>query len=163
MPVSACIAQAAEDYRRNDDFLLRMVKDLPPEDWLKRPTDCTNHITWIVGHILWTRKALLARLGTEWSTPWLGLFARGVKLDESAAYPSPDALMDAWKEVGGILNSALENASDEAMNRPITPPAPPSTDGKIGGVVRFLAWHETYHIGQISLVSCTLGHKGLMG
>jgi uncharacterized damage-inducible protein DinB len=44
-----------------------------------------------------------------------------------------------------------------------TPPSPPTTDGKISGVIRFLAWHETYHVGQISLVACMLGHKGQMG
>lgn len=163
MPVPACIAQAADDYRFNNSFLLNTVKDLTPEEWLKRPTVCTNHISWIVGHVTWTRKAVLARLGTAWSTPWLGMFAHGVKLDETAAYPSPDALMDSWKEVGGLLCDALENATDEVLCKPATPPAPPTTDGKISGVIRFLAWHETYHVGQISIVACMLGHKGLMG
>jgi len=91
------------------------------------------------------------------------MFARGVKLDDSAAYPSPDVLMDAWKEVGTLLCDALENASDDVLSQVATPPAPPTTDGKISGVIRFLAWHETYHVGQISLVACMLGHKGLMG
>ena len=163
MPVAACIAQAAEDYRFNNGFLLNTVKDLSAEEWLKRPTVCANHISWIVGHVTWTRKAILARLGTEWSTPWLGMFARGVKLDETAAYPSPDALMDAWKEVGSLLGAALENVSEEALCKDATPPAPPTADGKISGVIRFLAWHETYHVGQISMVACMLGHKGLMG
>jgi uncharacterized damage-inducible protein DinB len=163
MPVPTSIAHAAEDFRFNNGFLLNMVKDLPPAEWLRRPADGTNHITWIMGHIIWTRRAILARLGTEWSAPWLGLFARGVKLDESTAYPSSATLIDAWKEVSGMLDGALENASEDALAKPITPPAPPSADGKISGVIRFLAWHETYHVGQISLVSCTLGHKGSMG
>ena len=59
------------------------------------PNEKTNHIAWIVGHVIWARKQLLGRLGTEWSQPWLDLFARGAKCDDSAAYPSPDALMDA--------------------------------------------------------------------
>ena len=163
MPVSPSIAQAAEDYRFNSGFLLQTVKDLPAEDWLKRPSSCTNHISWIVGHVTWARKGVLARVGTEWSTPWLGMFARGVKLDDSTAYPSPHALMDSWKEAGSLLCDALENASEEMLSQEAAPPSPPTTDGKISGIIRFLAWHETYHVGQISLVACMLGHKGLMG
>jgi DinB superfamily len=101
-------------------------------------------------------------LGTEWSLPWLGLFARGAKLDDSAAHPSPDTLMDAWREVSGVLAGALENASEDLLSQPSTQ-GPPSADGKVSGVVRFLAYHETYHVGQAAYLRCWLGHKGMMG
>jgi uncharacterized damage-inducible protein DinB len=163
MPVHASIAQAAEDYRFNNSFLLNTVKDLSLEEWVQRPSATTNHIAWIVGHVTWARKSVLRRLGTDWSTPWLGMFARGVKLDETAAYPSPDALMDAWSEVGGLLSGALENAPEDVLSKPATPPSPPSADGKVSGVIRFLAWHETYHMGQVCFVRGLLGHKSMMG
>jgi len=163
MPVPAVISGAADSYRFNTDFLVNMTKDLTPEEWVKRPNSTTNHIAWIVGHVIWTRKALLARLGKEWSTPWLGMFARGVMVDDTAVYPSPIALTDAWKEVTAALTSALESMSEEALAQPAFNPGPPSTDGKVSGNVTFLAWHETYHVGQISMVRCWLGHKGLMG
>lgn len=163
MPVQACVAQAFEDFRWNNGFLLNTVKDLSPGEWLQRPNECSNHIAWIVGHVTWARKGVLARLGAEWSAPWLGMFARGVKLDEATEYPAPDVMMAAWKEAGEVLSSALENAPHEALAKDAAPPSPPTADGKVSGVIRFLAWHETYHVGQISLVACLLGHKGLMG
>lgn len=162
MPIPASIAHAAEDYRFNNNFVLNAVKDLEPCDCTKRPGGC-NHILWIVGHLIWTRKRILARLGTDWSAPWLNMFARGSKVDDACDYPSFDVLMDAWTEVGGILGGALENASEEMLAKPVTPPAPPTADGKISGLIRFLAWHETYHVGQICYVRGLLGHKGLMG
>lgn len=113
--------------------------------------------------MIWTRKAVLARLGSDWSAPWLGLFARGVKLDETAAYPSPDMLMDAWRETGDLLHGVLENCPEDVLAKLATPPSPPTADGKISGLVRFLSWHETYHVGQIAYVRCLLGHKSLMG
>jgi uncharacterized damage-inducible protein DinB len=139
------------------------VKDLTPEEWLKRPEGAANHIEWIVGHVLWARTAVLSRLGAKWSAPWIGLFARGVKVDDTAAYPSPDALMAAWQEVTAALNMALENASDDLVGQPAPQPGPPSADGKLSGTIRFLAWHETYHVGQLSYVRGLLGHKSLMG
>ncbi len=163
MPIPASIAYAADDYRFNDQFLTKAVNDLPAEDWLKRPNGTSNHIAWIVGHVIWARKAVLGRLGTEWSAPWLGLYSRGAKLDEAAAYPSSEALMDAWKEVGAALSAALENASDEMVGKPAAPPSPPTTDGNVSGVIRFLAYHESYHVGQVAYLRTWLGHKGIMG
>ena len=40
---------------------------------------------------------------------------------------------------------------------------PPSADGKISGVINFLAIHETYHVGQVSYLRSWMGHKGVMG
>jgi hypothetical protein len=162
MPVPAVIAAAAENYRFNSDFLTKMTGDLSPEEWLSRPNEKTNHIAWIFGHVIWTRKQLLGRLGTEWSQPWLDSFARGVKCEDGAAYPSLDALMDAWREVSGILAGSLESVSENVLAQP-SAQGPPSPDGKISGVVNFLAIHETCHVGQISYLRSWLGHKGLMG
>jgi uncharacterized damage-inducible protein DinB len=162
VPVPAVIASAAENYRFNSDFLTKMVSDLSPEEWLSRPNEKANHIAWIVGHVIWARKHLLGRLGAEWSQPWLGSFARGVKCGEGAPYPSTDALLDAWREVSGILAGALGSVSEDALSQPVQN-GPPSPDGKISGVVNFLAIHETYHVGQASYLRGWLGHKGLMG
>jgi hypothetical protein len=104
---------------------------------------------------------LLARLGTEWSQPWLKEFARGAKCDVLPC-PPPETLMSAWNEVSGVLAGALENASEEALGQPATS-GPPSADGKVSGIVNFLAIHETYHVGQAAYLSCWMGHKGIMG
>jgi hypothetical protein len=162
MAIPAVIAGAAENYRFNSGFLTKMVGDLAPEEWLRHPEGKCNHIAWIVGHVVWTRKQLLARLGTEWSQPWLGLFARGAKCDDDGAYPSQATLLDAWREVSGVLEGTFESVSDEVLAQPATN-GPPSTDGKFSGIVNFLAIHETYHIGQASYLRGWMGHKGLMG
>lgn len=162
MPIPAAIATAAENYRFNFDFLVKTVKDLPPELWQTRPGGKGNHIAWIVGHVIWTRHRLLARLGVEWSQPWLDLFARGATLDDAMAYPSPEILLSAWQDIDGTLITALENAAEDALAQPVTQ-GPPSTNGKVSGIVNFLAIHETQHLGQIVYVRCWLGHKGPMG
>jgi uncharacterized damage-inducible protein DinB len=163
VPIPADITHAAHEFHYNNKFTANFVKDLAPEEWLQRPEGSANHIAWIVGHVLWARTAVLTRLGTQWSAPWLGLFARGVRVDDTAAYPSPDALMAAWHEVATQLDTALENASDELVDQPAPQPGPPSANGKLSGTIGFLAWHETYHVGQISYVRGLLGKKSLMG
>jgi uncharacterized damage-inducible protein DinB len=162
MAVPTVIATAGQNYKFNSGFLVKAVEDLSPEEWLTSPKENMNHIAWIVGHVIWTRKALLGRLGTEWDQPWLGLFARGTKLDKTTEYPSPDTLLNAWRESSSVLETALESVSEEALSQPATK-GPPSLDGKVSGIVNFLAVHETYHIGQASYLRAWLGHKGLMG
>jgi len=162
MPVPAAIATAAENFRFNSGFLSKMVVDLSPEEWLQRPSENSNHIAWIVGHVVWTRKAVLTRLGVEWSLPWLSSFARGIKCNDVADFPSSVALLDAWRESSSVLDSALDSASEDALSQPSTK-GPPSADGKVSGVINFLAIHETYHIGQASYLRSWMGHKGLMG
>ena len=163
MPVPVAIAHAAEEFRYNSRFTRNFVQDLEAEDWFRRPEGASNHIAWIIGHIIWARTAVLSRLGAKWSAPWLGLFARGVKVDDTAAYPSPDALMAAWQEVTEELRAAMENATDALVAQAAPEPGPPSADGKLSGTIRFLSWHETYHVGQIAYVRGLLGKKSLMG
>lgn len=159
MPIPAAIVHAAEEFRYNNNSTMKFVSDLSHDDWLKQPQGAANHVAWIVGHIIWARTAVLARLGSKWSAPWLGMFARGEKVDGTAPYPSPEVLMAAWQEVATALESALENASEDIVSQPAAKPGPPSADGKMSGTIRFLSWHETYHVGQISYVRCLLGTK----
>lgn len=163
MPVPAVIAAAAENFRFNNGFLAASVKGLSDEEWLRRPSATSNHVAWIVGHLVWSRKAVLSRLGQEWSRPWLGKFGRGVKLEEAAPYPSPRELMEAWQEVSALLETTLQNTTQETLDQPAPNPGPPSADGKFSGFVNFMAMHETYHGGQIAYLCTWLGHKGPMG
>jgi uncharacterized damage-inducible protein DinB len=43
------------------------------------------------------------------------------------------------------------------------PPPSPSFDGTIGGMVSFLAMHETYHVGQVVYLRRLLGHDRVVG
>jgi len=161
MPIPAVITAAADNYRMNTGMLTKMVEDLSPEEWLRHPEGTSNHVGWIVGHVVWARGRVLARIGIEWSKPWFDLFGRGSKCGD-IAYPSHDKFLEAWNESALLLTSALENVTDEYLAEPSVQ-GPPSTDGKQSGVISFLAIHETYHLGQISYLRSWLGHKGFMG
>jgi uncharacterized damage-inducible protein DinB len=162
MPIPAAIANAAQNYHMNTGMLTKMVDDLSQEQWLQHPAPNPNHVAWIVGHIAWARGRVVARVGTEWSKPWFDLFGRGAKCGDEVAYPSRETLLEAWEESSSVLANAHESADEELLAQPSTQ-GPPSTDGKVSGVISFLAIHETYHLGQISYLRSWLGHKGFMG
>jgi uncharacterized damage-inducible protein DinB len=162
MPVPSVVASAAENYRFNSRFLKQTVSDLSPEEWLKRPSDTTNHIAWIVGHMTLCRSRVLPFMGAEWTQPSLEIFGRGAKLQEDSAYPSPESLLSLWSEAGHAMATALENVQEDLLAQPATK-GPPSLDGNVSGIVIFMAIHETYHLGQASYLRSWLGHKGVMG
>ena len=106
---------------------------------------------------------LLRRLGAEWTNDWLHLYARGAKCIDTPECPSPKVALEAWHETCPRLNAALEAAPEGLLDMPAPSPGPPSADGKISGTVNFMAYHETYHIGQVAYLGSWLGHKGAMG
>lgn len=163
MAISPRLVVASQNYNTNASFLKQGVAGLSDADWLKRPTDHSNHILWIVGHLVCSRSLLLARLGDNWSKPWIHLYARGAKCMESPDAPTPAEVMEAWEESCTRLNAALEAASEEMLDAPAPRPGPPSADGKLSGTVNFMALHETYHVGQASYVRSWLGKPGVMG
>jgi hypothetical protein len=162
MPVPTQIAYAAYNYQLNAGLLKKSFDGLTPEEWLRRPSESSNHLLWIVGHVVWARGALLGFLGSPWSTPWLPLFARGAKLDPSAAYPTPQQAALALEDVSARLTAALEAATEESLSQP-SPERIPSADGKIAGLVDFLSFHDSYHVGQAAYLRCWLGHDGVAG
>jgi uncharacterized damage-inducible protein DinB len=162
MAIPTVVASAAENYRFNSRFLKQTVSDLSPEEWLKRPGDHVNHTAWIVGHMVLGRSRVLHFMGTEWTQPGLEIFGRGKKLMEDSAYPSAETLLSAWNEAGHAMAAAFENIREDMLAQP-APAGPPSLDGKVSGIVNFMAIHETYHLGQASYLRGWLGHKGLMG
>jgi uncharacterized damage-inducible protein DinB len=162
MPIPGSIATAAVSFKYNADFLMKNIDGLTDEEWTRCPEGCANHILWIVGHVTWARSALLKRLGEDWSKPWLSLFGRGAKSAVPPTYPTPEEAMLAWDESCARLGAAMESVSEEALAAPATS-GPPSADGKVSGIVNFLAYHETYHIGQASYLRGWLGHPGVMG
>jgi uncharacterized damage-inducible protein DinB len=162
MPVPAAIAGAAGEFSMNTGSLQKAVADLTPEQWLARPSDHSNHVTWIVGHVIWARHALINRVGGKWSCPGIEVFARSAKLDVNSSYPSSEALLALWRDSAAVLDTVLSDLTPEALAAP-APPGPPSPDGKVSGFIGVLAWHETYHLGQIAYLRSWLGLSGLFG
>ena len=89
MPLSPRLEIASQNFNMNSNFLKSGLTGFTDEDWLKRPNDHTNHMLWIVGHLIWSRSAVLARLGDQWKLPWMQLYARGEKCTDCPDAPPP--------------------------------------------------------------------------
>jgi len=162
MAVASPIATAAASFGQNTISLAKSYEGLTEEEWLRSPSERSNHLSWIVGHIVWARAAVAGMLGSPISKPWFSLVSRGSKKIDPERFPKPEELVLALQEVTAVLGTAMENATEEALSGP--PPAQiPSTDGKLSGTVAFLAWHDTLHVGQTVYLRSWMGHGGALG
>jgi hypothetical protein len=162
MSVPNEISNTAASFRMSGEMLAKSFAGLTPEEWLRRPGESSNHLLWIVGHVIWARTSVLGLLGVQWTKPWAQLFSRGAKLGDAAQYPTPEEMAAAWQECAAALTSGFEQVSAETLSAP-APPRIPTFDGKVGGTVGFLGMHESMHAGQAAYLRTWLGHEGVAG
>lgn len=149
-------------FRANTDIINKAIADVKAEDWFRTPGDDSNHLMWLLGHVVVHRAYVLKTLGVDWNSSWAPLFARGAERVADSAYPSIDEMRDAWSHVSEQLKSTLNESPAEVLSKP-APEGPPSFDKKISGTVAFFAFHDAYHTGQVSFLRKWLGYGQTVG
>jgi len=148
-------------FKINTDIVNKAIADVAADDWFRKPGDDSNHLMWIMGHLIVHRGRTLKLLGEQWDTSWASLFARGAQRVDDAEYPSSDEMRSAWDQVSTDLATALSNAPPEVLSQEA--PRGPTLDGKLSGSVAFLAFHDAYHSGQVSYLRKWLGYGQTVG
>lgn len=121
-----------------------------------------NSFNWIVGHLVISRGGILKLLNAE---PVLSLkeygdtYSRGSSplVDSTKALPIAE-LLAAYDETQERILSALD-AVDEAY---LAQPIKPEDETTIGGRVSFLAWHDSYHAGQLEILRQLTGKNDVI-
>lgn len=143
-----------------DILFSRALDGLPEEDLFKAPVN-VNPLIWLAGHLTYYRGAMANRLGGGHQLPHPELFARYSKLALPGAYPDIATVRSMWERYSGELKEGLPRLSEELLSGP-GPDGLPIKDKTLRGAIAFMAWHEAYHIGQMSYVRKWLGHGGLV-
>jgi uncharacterized protein YndB with AHSA1/START domain/uncharacterized damage-inducible protein DinB len=146
----------------NDSLADRTFAGLKPEDLWKRPTDTTNAMLWIFGHMAATRGRMLNALGDSFDAGLGEAFGRGAQLQDAASYPSREKISEASREVNARLFAKLATLTDADLSREATGPKPPSVT-TVGDQIAFFALHDSYHVGQLAYVRKALGLPGVVG
>src|SRR5215213_5871151 len=149
-------------FRANTDIISKAIADVSAEDWFRKPGDDSNHLMWLLGHVVVHRGQVLKNLGVQWDRSWAPLFARGSERVDEAVYPTVDDMRAAWSEISEQLKATLREAAPDVLTKP-APEGPPSFDKKLSGTVAFFAFHDTYHTGQISFLRKWLGYGQTIG
>ena len=140
-PVSAVAGPLASIFATNDSFINRSIAGLSEDDLWHRPTDQSNPMFWLLGHVVHTR---------------------GAALQERHAYPSFSEVERFRGETRDRLASRLATVTDDLLAREATGHALPNCR-IVADQIAFLGLHEAYHVGQLAYVRKMLGHTGIVG
>lgn len=122
-------------------------------------SDETNHIGWLIGHVVSSRYMVANLLGLELKEPCPNHFANGKGLKEGD-YPAISEMIKGWVEMSEKLNDAFDNASDELLDAE-PPMQTPIGLNSIIGLIAFFAHHESYTLGQIGIFRKFLGLEAM--
>jgi len=149
-------------YLINERLYNRALDGVATEDVCRRVGTDANSMLFVAGHLMTSRFGLLGILGDEAKNPWPGLFSRGETHQKPEAYPSIDEIRSAWNDASERFRARLESASEAELAAP-APFEVPAEEQTVLGAVAFLAMHESYHIGQFSVMRKLLGYESLVG
>lgn len=159
--VNEQIKPIRETYRFNTELVLLALEDLSPEDAVRRwKNGQGSSIAYLVGHVSSSRYGVLKTLGAETRNPYAELYGAGVGAKDGAAYPPLAELAAGWRQTAARLDAALHAVTDEQALRPATE-SYPTGDQTLRGQLAFIAWHESYHIGQIGILRTEMGYPSL--
>jgi hypothetical protein len=128
----------------------------------ERLSDYVNHLQWIAGHLTNSRYRLAPLLGLVNNFPYTEIYndlsqppPHNRTIDPSVKYPSLTEIKKTWnnyaagfvEKVSGLTNEQL------GIETPITVP----TGKTLSDLLSFISSHESYHIGQMSIIRKYLG------
>jgi hypothetical protein len=109
-----------------------------------------NCFNWIIGHLVVHRDKMLKSMNAapQWDDATSALYDRESPpiTGPENALPFEDLLADL-KQSQGMLDAALETLTDEMLDT-----MQPDGRRTLRGRLLFMAWHETYHLGQTELL-----------
>ena len=136
-----------------------------PEDWIFRVHPTANHAIWLVGHIGNVDNAVLKMLRSPAAIDkldWMALFGPNSEpKNELTAYPAPEELLQFFRERRERFLEVLEQQTDESLAQPV-PPGSPSIFSDVSSVFDRLSFHETMHMGQLTVVRQALKHPRIV-
>jgi DinB superfamily len=149
-------------------YTLRLVENVPDQEWFQQPHEGITHIGWQIGHLtmadyrLGMERLRGVRPEDEILLPQhvLSLFRGGTTPDaDPARYPSPQELRGYLKRVREQMLSEVRRLPEEEWSQPLLPTHPIAKTK-----LESLFWcgsHELVHAGQIALLRRLLGHRPL--
>jgi len=140
--------------RFNDEVLTVALTDMTDDIARRRLRDGGPSIAWSLGHMLHHRNQIAAAIACHGPAFDLTRYANGAT--DGRDYPTVRDFQTTWNEFSARLVKTIDQLSAEelAASSPIQLPHGEQT---LLDALRFVAWHETLHLGQVSLLRSHLG------
>lgn len=133
---------------------LGILKKIPEEHMLLRPVPGGNHALWIIGHLANVDDETLMLLSGDaprLDSTWKENFATGSTVRDGAdGYPAPAELRKVFSSLRKDFSRWFDSLDEQQLLT--TLPGRFEGVGDHLAMCGFMAWHESYHCGQLSVV-----------
>ena len=161
MTVDAPLADLARSFRFNERLLDVETEGFEPADWDSPAGERGgNAARWILAHVTLYRRRILRKLGEGVAEePWEAVVDQGVKTAEVSTLPQPPELRARFVAAGEALGRRLSVLTAADVERE-SGDFHPDGGRTVADWVRFLYFHEGYHLGQVGLIRRLRGRPG---
>lgn len=155
MNINAIIAQFDLQTR----WLINALENISDEESNIQFAENLNPIKWGAGHLTDARMTIFGIVsGNPINENYKKQFGKGTsnKLDDT--YPTIEQIKVVWLYISSELKNILQNVSEEKLLS--KPPFQTSIpDETLLGLIAYFAIHESFHIGQISVLRKLIGKQ----
>lgn len=162
------IANLIKQYQLLTDWYLSVLEDIDVADGHKTITDNTNSLEWLAGHLITGRYRNIIRLGiTIEPYEYIDKFINqaipppnAIAFNKMIQYPSLNDCKQQWIRYGKLFMNRLKEIKVDTLRTEI--PFTVMTGGNtIEDALTFIVLHETFHIGQMSIIRKALGYPAM--
>ena len=153
--MDARVIALAEVLRLNTKLFRNCLDGLTDEQAAVRPSPETNSAAFIAAHLADSRYFILKVLGDARPSP-LGPYLKGAKgIDDVKQCPPLAETLAAWTAASHAIRDRLATLTATELDASVTIRLP--AEQTVLGVLAFLVQHDSYHIGQLSLLRKYVG------
>lgn len=155
----------SRQFRLTAGVFARNLDGVTDEQARVLPPQGGSSLLWVAGHIVSTRMALLELIGGEpfWSEDRRAAFRRGSTPSEVPDLPTLDELRADFRRSQEPVVAALAVLTPERLAEPATFSPTNDPEETVGTLLAALAFHESYHCGQLGVLRRTAGLAGAIG
>jgi hypothetical protein len=157
-----------KQYQITTSWFLSVLDGIDDKDGVKTLSDNTNSLEWLAGHLLTGRYRNMMRIGLQ-VEPYKHLDKfinqtipppNAIAFDKSSSYPTLTDSKSQWIKYADLFLERLK-VIDENVLKITLPFQLPAGGNTVEDALVFMTLHETYHIGQMSMIRKVLGYPGM--
>ena len=145
------IAPLAGALRLNRRLYKNCLEGITEEQARVRPSDTTNSAVFVAAHMAESRYYTLKVLGAERNNPLAPSLGEWRGIDEIQEWPSLAEIESAWNDASAALDARLADITPAQLDAP-SGTQMPIEDTSVLGLFTFMVQHDSYHLGQLSLL-----------
>lgn len=140
-----------EIFKLNSRLYLNCLDGMDEDQARWRPNGHTNSAAFVALHLLDSRYAVARLVGLERISPFAPMTDGKRSIGDMSEMPSLAEMKDAWKAITGELRERLKDLTAEDLSRDTGTKAP-IDDRTLLTVLAFYFQHDSFHMGQLSLL-----------